>query len=91
MDLDTFGIWVLFGTFRLNWVFGTIFGIWSLSAFRYDIRNIGAIFGVQVMKFRHLFKRAVKLKGDIALESDLQLWIGVNIDWIVIWLVNNQT
>ena len=40
---------------------------------RYDIESIGAIFGVQVTKFRHVFKGAVKLKGDIGLESDLQL------------------
>ena len=69
MDLDTFGIWILFWTFRYqNWVFGTVFGIWSFLVSRYDIGSIGAIFGVQVMKFRHVFKGAVKLKGDIGLE-----------------------
>lgn len=58
---------------------------------RYDIGSIGAIFGVQVTRFRHVFKGAVKLKGDIDLESDLRLGIGLMIGWILIWLVNKQT
>ena len=48
-------------------------------AFRYDIGNAGAIFGVQVITFRHVFKKAVKIKGDIGLESDIQFVIGVKI------------
>ena len=48
-------------------------GFGPLLEFRYDIRNIGAIFGVQVMNIRHVFKEAVKLKVDIGLESDLQV------------------
>ena len=44
---------------------------------RYDIGSIGAIFGVLVTKFRHVFKGEVKLKGDIDLESELRLGIGV--------------
>ena len=92
MDLGTFLIWILFWTFRYqNWVFGTVFGIWSLLVSRYDIGSIGAIFGVQVTRFRHVFKGAVKLKGDIDLESDLRLGIGLMIGWILIWLVNKQT
>ena len=92
MDLDTFGIWILFWTFRYqNWVFGTVFGIWSLLVSMYHIESIGAIFGVQVAKFRHVFKGAVKLKGDIGLESDLRLGIGLKIGLLVIWLVNKQT
>ena len=74
-----------------NWVFGTVFGIWSLWVSRYDIGSIGAIFGVQVAKFRLVFKGAVKLKGDIGLESDLRLGISVKIGWLIIWLVNKQT
>jgi hypothetical protein len=63
----------------------------SLLAFRYDIGSIGAIFGVQVTKFRHVFKGAVKFKGDIDLESDLRLVIGLRIGLILIWLDNKQT
>ena len=59
--------------------------------FKYDIGNIGTIFGVQVMKFRHVFKGAVQLKGDISLESDLQFGIGLKIGWLLIRLVNKQT
>ena len=70
---------------------GTVFGNWYFMVSRYDIGSIGAIFGVQVMKFRHVFKGAIKLKGDIGLESDLRLGIGLRIDWILIWLVNKQT
>ena len=51
---------------------------------RYDIGSIGAIFGVQVTKFRHVFKGAVKFKGDIDLESDLRLGIGLRIGWLII-------
>ena len=58
---------------------------------RYDIGSIGAIFGVQVTKFRHVFKGAVKLKGNIGLESDLRFGIGLMIGRLVIWLVNKQT
>ena len=57
-------------------------------AFRYDIGNIGAIFGVQVMAFRHVFNRTVKFKVDIDLESDLQFKIGLTIGWRLIWLDN---
>ena len=63
----------------------------SLLAFRYDIENIGAIFGVQVMRFRHVFKGATKLLGDIGLESDLQWGIGLRIGLILIRLDNKQT
>ena len=50
MDFDTFGIWVLFWTFRYqNWVFGTVFGFGPLLVSEYDIADIGAIFGVQVL------------------------------------------
>ena len=59
MDLGTFGIWILFGT---------VMGIGPLLVSRYDIKSIGAIFGVQAMKLRHVFKGAVKLKDDIGLE-----------------------
>ena len=68
-----------------------MFGNWYFLVSRYDIGSIGAIFGVQVTKFRHVFKGAVKLKGDIDLESDLRLGIGLMIGWILIWLVNKQT
>ena len=54
-------------------------GFGPLLAFRYDIGNAGAIFGVQVITFRHVFKKAVKIKGDIGLESDIQFVIGVKI------------
>ena len=47
-------------------------GFGPLSVFSYDIGNAGAIFGVQVIKFRHVFKRAVKIKGYIGLESDIK-------------------
>ena len=53
-----------------------------------DIGDIGAIFGVRVMKFRHVFKGAVNLKGDIGLESELQFGIGLNIGWLLLWLDN---
>ena len=43
---------------------------------RYDIGSIGAIFGAQVTRFRHVFKGAAKIKGDIGLDSDLQFGIG---------------
>ena len=66
-------------------------GFGPLLVFRYDIGDIGAIFGVQVVKFRHVFKGAVKLKGDIGLESDIWFGIGLRIGWLFIWLVNNQT
>ncbi|MCY0725418.1 hypothetical protein OVW19_27050, partial [Klebsiella pneumoniae] len=39
-------------------------------------------------RFRHVFKGAVKLKGDIGLESDLQFGIGLSIGWLLIWLDN---
>ena len=92
MDLDTFGMWVLFWTFRYrNWVFGTAFGIWSLLVSMYNIGSIGAIFGVQVTRFRHVFKGAIKLKGNFVLGSDLQLGIGFMIGWLLIWLVNKKT
>ena len=55
---------------------------------RYDIGSIGAIFEAQVTQFRHVFKGAVKLKGDIGLESDLQFGIGLSIGWLLIWLDN---
>ena len=55
-------------------------------AFRYDIGSINAIFGVQVMKFRHVFKGTVKLKSDIGLESDLRLGIGLRIGLLLLWL-----
>ena len=61
-----------------------------LLAFRYDIGNIDAIFGVQVIKFRHVFKGEAKLKGDVGLESDLQFGIGLKIGWLLIWFVNKQ-
>ena len=82
MDLDTFGIGYNFGL--LSSTNGYLvphlwFGL--LLAFRYDFGNIDAIFGVQVMKFRHLFKVAIKLKGDIGLKSDLQFGIGLRIGW----------
>ena len=76
MDLDIFVIWVLFrALWYQKWEFGTAFGIWSLLVFRYDIGSIGAIDAVQVTKFRHVFKGAVKLKVGIDFESDLQFEI----------------
>ena len=87
--------------FRHIWHLGTIsgslvpkmgiwhrIGIWSLLVFRYDIGSIGAIDAVQVTKFRHVFKGAVKLKVGIDFESDLQFEIGLMIGWLFIWLDN---
>ena len=63
---SAFGYYIgLFGTKNGDTV--SYLGFGSLLAFKDDIGNIGAIIGVQVMKFRHVFKGASKLKGDFGL------------------------
>ena len=91
MDLDTFGIWVLFSDLRYqNGNLVPYWGFGPLLVFRYDIGVIGAIFGVHVMKFRHVFKGAIKLLRWYRFGGWPTVWIGLRIGWLLIWLDNKS-
>ena len=86
VDLDTFGIYVLFRTlWYQNWVFGTIFGIWYHIWYLVSYLVFGTIFGVRkkphfdtcskgryLQKWYQLDKGAIFTEADICLKTVLQ-------------------